>query len=202
MIKISFSPNEYSSTANVTTEKRETYPMSSTRDPHWAAPPTSGPSGRRSSIPEDPSAFVARAQEATNSCDTEWPMTIYASNIRLETIGDGVRDVHDGADAVRPALETLYKWLARIDATVDKSLTATSPDTIVNTFEGRLFGGRQITHGVELWHFDQTGKVVHNLLYTCLNPKSQNNPVSAMRMLLGHPRPTWSYLKLKMGRHH
>lgn len=167
--------------------------MSSTRTP--GAPEPGG-----ASIPDDPSAFVARAQEATNSCDTEWPMTIYAPNIRLETLGDGIRDVQDGAKAVRPALETLYHWLASIDATVSKSLTATSSDTIVNTFDGRLFGGRQIIHGVELWRFDQTGKVVHNLLYTCINPRSQTNPISAMRMLLGHPRPTWSYLKVKLGR--
>lgn len=171
--------------------------MSSAQDSHG---PTLEPSGSERLIPGDPSAFVARAQAATNSCDTEWPMSVYAPDIRLETIGDGIREVHDGADAVRPALETLYQWLASIDATVTKSLTATSHETIVNTFEGRLFGGRQVTYGVELWRFDRAGQVVHNLLYTCINPRGQTNPISAVRMLLGHPRPTWSYLRVKLGR--
>ncbi|KAB2339302.1 nuclear transport factor 2-like protein [Actinomadura rudentiformis] len=154
--------------------------------------------GLTSPIPDDPAAFVARAQLATNTCDTEWPMTIYAPAIRLETIGDGVHDVHEGADAVRPALESLYRWFAAADATISKTLIATSHDTVVNTWEGTLFGGRQTTYGAELWRFDQSGHVSHNLLYASINPKPSANPLGALRMLLGHPRPTWTYLKVRL----
>jgi hypothetical protein len=164
--------------------------MSRQPDPHT---PRSGTDVPARLVPDDPVAFVARAQLATNTCDVEWPMTVYAPTIRLETTGDGIRDVQEGAAAVRPALESLYRWFAATDGT----LIAASHDTVVNTWEGRLFGGRQSTYGAEFWRFDQTGHVVHNLLYASLNPKRPTHPVGALRMLLGHPRATWAYLNVR-----
>ncbi len=149
-------------------------------------------------LPEDPVAFIARAEQATNTCDTDWPMTIYAPTIRLETIGDGVHDIHHGADAVRPALETIYEWFADVDAHITKTLIATSHDTVVNTWHGTLFGGRQTTYGAELWRFDPTGHVTHNTLYTAMNPKPPSHPITGMRMLIGHPRPSLAFLNLRI----
>lgn len=151
-------------------------------------------------LPDDPVAFVARAEHATNTNDTTWPMTIYAPSIRLETIGDGVHDVYDGAHAVRPALEDLYQWFALIDAQITKTLIATSEDTLVNTWHGTLFGGRQRTYGAEFWRFNEDGQVVHNMLYTSINPKPGNSVAGAIRMLIGHPRPTWAYIKVRARR--
>lgn len=148
-------------------------------------------------IPEDPGKFVARAAQATNTCDTAWPMQIYAQDIRLELIGDGIHDVQTGAAAVKPALEGLYQWFAAIDAHLTKTLVATSDDTIVNTWDGTLFNGSQTTHGAEIWRFDETGHVRHNVLYTSVNPKRPSNPLAALRMLLGHPRPALAYLKVR-----
>ncbi len=118
---------------------------------------------------DDPYAFVAHAQQATNSGDTAWPMTVYSSDVELELVGDGIRDIHQGATAVQSALENLYQWLREIDADVRKEFFASSDRTIVNSFEARLFGGKQVAYGVELWRFDHKNEVIRNVLYGSIN---------------------------------
>jgi hypothetical protein len=145
-------------------------------------------------LPEDPVAFVAQAEQATNDADVDWAMSIYAPSIRLETYGDGLLEVHDGSDAVRKAVTTLYGWLQAIDGHVRKTFVAASGDALVNQWNGSLFGGRHASYGAELWYFDDTGHVIRNVLYQSLNPKPLSHPLTGMRGLLSHPRPALSYL--------
>lgn len=144
-------------------------------------------------LPDDPAAFIARAERATNNADTEWPMTIYAPSIRLELFGDGLHDVYEGTDAVRPAIETIYDWFQAIDGRLSKTLVSASGDAVVNTWEGTLFGGRHTTRGAELWYFDETGQVVRNVLYQSLDAKPLRHPMTAVRAFL-NPRPALAFL--------
>ena len=81
-------------------------------------------------LPEDPVAFVARAEKAANEADVDWAMNLFAPSIRLETYGDGLLQVHDGTEAVRDAVTTLYGWLQAIDSHVQKTLVAASGDAL------------------------------------------------------------------------
>jgi hypothetical protein len=151
----------------------------------------------RPRVPDDPAGFVALAQDAANAYDTAWPLTVYAPDIRLEVLGDGIHDVHNGIDDVRPALELLYGWFDRTQARISKTLVATSSDTIVNLADGVILNGQTI-HGAEFWKFDQHGQVVHNLLYTSVNPKPLSHPLALLRMLIGHPRPALTHLAVQL----
>lgn len=145
-------------------------------------------------LPEDPVAFVAQAEKATNDADVDWAMCVYAPSIRLETYGDGLLEVHDGPAAVRKAVATLYGWPEAIDGHVEKTLVAASGDALVNQWKGSLFGGRHICYGAEFWYFDETGHVVRNVLYQSLDPRPLSHPLTGVRGLLSHPRPALSYL--------
>jgi hypothetical protein len=145
-------------------------------------------------LPEDPVAFVAQAEAATNAADVEWAMSIYAPSIKLETFGDGVRQVHEGAEAVRSAVTTLYDWLSASDGHIHKTLVAASGDVLVNEWQGNLFNGRYKTYGAEFWYFDDTGHVVRNVLYQSLDPKPLLHPITGVRGIVGHPRVTLAYL--------
>lgn len=150
-------------------------------------------------IPDDPRAFVARAELATNSNDAQWPLTeAYAPDVRLELIGDGVHQVCQGLAEAGPAVRALYDWIAASRGRVTKTLVATSPDTIVNEVTGRLFNGRHETRGTEIWRFDQRGKVVHNVIYSALDAKPPTRPAAALRALIGHPRVALTYLAAQL----
>jgi hypothetical protein len=145
-------------------------------------------------LPEDPVAFVARAEKATNDADVDWAMNLYGPSIRLETYGDGLLQVHEGTDAVRKAVTTLYGWLRAIDGHIQKTFVAASGDALVNQWNGSLFGGRHVGYGAEFWYFDDTGHVVRNVLYQSLDPRPLSHPLTGVRGLLSHPRPALSYL--------
>ncbi len=149
-------------------------------------------------LPQDPVAFVARAEQATNTADVGWAMSVYATSISLETFGDGLHDVQEGTEAVRRAVTTLYDWLQAIDGRVQKTLVAASGDALVNQWEASLFGGRHASFGAELWYFDDTGHVVRNVLYQSLDPKPLLHPHTGLRGLVGHPRPALTYLAARI----
>jgi hypothetical protein len=149
-------------------------------------------------LPQDPLAFVARAEQATNAADVDWAMSIYAPSIRLEAFGDGLHDVHEGTEAVRRAVTTLYGWLHAVDGHVEKTLVAASGDALVNQWQASLFGGRHTAYGAELWYFDDTGRVVRNVLYQSLDPQPLLHPHTGLRGLVGHPRPALTYLAARI----
>lgn len=150
-------------------------------------------------IPRDALAFVARAELATNSNDPGWPLTeAYAPDVRLELIGDGVHQVCHGIAEAGAAVRALYDWIAASNGRVTKTLIGTSPDTIVNEVEGRLFNGRHVTRGTEIWRFDEHGRVVHNVIYSALDAKPLANPAAALRALIGHPRVALTYLAAQL----
>jgi hypothetical protein len=145
-------------------------------------------------LPPDPVAFVARAQQATNSADVDWAMSCYAPSITLETFGDGLHQVHEGVTEVRDAVATIYDWLRANDGEVHKTLVAASGNVLVNSWEGHMFGGRSTTYGAEFWYFDDTGLVERNVLYQSLNPHGLRHPVTGARYLVSHPRSSVTYL--------
>ncbi|MGI5131817.1 nuclear transport factor 2 family protein [Pseudonocardia sp. CA-107938] len=152
-----------------------------------------------SMIPEDALAFVARAELATNSNDAGWPLTeVYAPDVRLEMIGDGVHQVSEGIAEAGPAVRALYDWIAAHHGRVTKTLIATSADTIVNEVEGRLFNGRHTTTGTEIWRFDEHGKVVHNVIHTALDARPPTHPAAALRALITHPHVAITYLAAQL----
>ncbi len=145
-------------------------------------------------LPQDPVAFIARAEQATNSRDVDWAMSTYAKTIRLETYGDGVCEVSEGYADVRRVVATIYDWLQAIDGRIRKTLIVAANDVLVNQWEGSLLGAKSATYGAEFWYFDGTGHVTRNVLYQSLDPKPLFHPLTGVRSLFSHPRLSISYL--------
>ncbi|MGI8679409.1 MAG: hypothetical protein ACR2LX_12120 [Jatrophihabitans sp.] len=139
-------------------------------------------------LPENPAKFVAQAQNATNSCDVDWAMSVYAPNVELETFGDGLHEVNRGSAQVRRAVTVIYDWLGSMDSHITKTLVAASGDAIVNIAEARLFGGTKIVYASEFWYFDETGAVIRNVIYQSMDPRSFRHPKTAVGGLILHPR--------------
>lgn len=148
-------------------------------------------------LPEDPAEFVARAQDATNSGNVDWAMSVYAPTIELETFGDGLREVNRGPADVRRAVTVIYDWLGSMDSHITKTLVAASGDAIVNTAEARLFGGATTVYASEFWYFDDTGAVIRNVIYQSMNPRSFRHPKTAISGLILHPRLGLRYVRAR-----
>jgi hypothetical protein len=144
-------------------------------------------------LPDDPHAFVARAQDATNAADVDWAMSAYGPTIELETFGDGLHETHRGTADVRRAVTIIYDWLAGMDARITKTLVTASGDVVVNMWAGHLLDGTKTTFGAEFWFFDETGHVIRNVLYQSMDPKPFRHPRTVTGLIV-HPRLGLHYL--------
>lgn len=62
----------------------------------------STPIGRASqNAPVEPAALIRAAERASNACDLEAVIAVYAQSARFDVIVDGARELHVGAPAIR-----------------------------------------------------------------------------------------------------
>lgn len=145
-------------------------------------------------VPEDPAAFVAEAERATNERDLEATAALYSDDARLESFTDGAREEYRGPSEIRTGWKAYFAAMEDRDFKLRKKLTAVSDDTIVNDWTGTL-GGRTEAHGIETWRFDGEGKVREHEMYTFLNVKPSTSPLARLRLTLDYPLTALAFLR-------
>ena len=146
------------------------------------------------SLPDDPSAFVAAAERATNERDLEATIGAYAPTARLESLTDGAWERYDGIEDIKTAWKGYLAAMRSRGFWLEKTLTAASDDTIVNKWVGGL-GGRTDAQGIEYWHFDDQGRVREHRMYSFLNVKPSKSRLQRLRLTLAYPRTALVFLR-------
>ena len=150
------------------------------------APEHRSDDGRRPGrLPDDPAAFVAEAQRASNAGDLAALETMYAADAVFENTADGVFERYRGGPQVVAAWKALLTVSSGAGLDIRKTLLTVSDDWIVNDWAGTM-GGRPV-RGIELWHFDADAKVVHHRTYSTLSALPSSSVRAKLRVLLNHP---------------
>ena len=146
------------------------------------------------SLPEDPGAFVAAAERATNERDLEATVGVYAPTARLESLTDGAWERHQGIEEIKTAWKGYLAAMKSRGFWLEKTLTSAAGDTIVNQWVGGL-GGRTDAQGIEYWRFDDEGRVREHRMYSFLNVKPSTSPLQRLRLTLAYPRTALTFLR-------
>jgi hypothetical protein len=80
-----------------------------------------------------------------------------------------------------------------------KTLVSVGEDTIVNEWKGTL-GGRTDARGIELWRFDDRGRVVEHRMYSLLNVKPSTSRLQRFRLTLNYPATAATFLREQVKR--
>ena len=147
-------------------------------------------------LPDDPAAFVAGAEKATNDYDPEAATSVYADDGRLENYVDGAFESWEGRDAIRTAWGIYLGAMGERRFSLRKTLLSAGGDTIVNTWSGTL-GGRTDAEGIEYWRFDDAGKVRQHRMYSLMNVKPSTNPLARLRMAAAYPVSALAFLRAR-----
>jgi hypothetical protein len=145
-------------------------------------------------LPDDPAAFVAAAEKATNDYDVDAAHSVYAADARLENYVDGSFEVWEGSDQVRTAWDAYLGAMRERRFSLRKTLLNSGDDTIVNTWTGSL-GGRTDAQGIEYWRFDGEGKVREHRLYSLMNVKPTTHPLARLRLAAAYPVSALAFLR-------
>jgi hypothetical protein len=145
-------------------------------------------------LPDDPAAFVAAAEKATNDYDVDAAHSVYSADARLENYVDGTFEAWEGSDQVRTAWDAYLGAMRERRFSLRKTLLTAADDTIVNTWTGSL-GGRTDAQGIEYWRFDDAGKVREHRLYSLLNLKPTAHPLARLRVVAAYPMSAIAFLR-------
>lgn len=142
--------------------------------------------------------FVALAERATNSFDAELALNLYAEDATVEVIADGARERVSGIAAIKEALARFTGPLQASGYSVQKKLLCADADIIVNEWRGWFHHSERST-GIEIWRFDQEGKVVEHRLHAFFDVRASTSPIAGIRLALGRPMLALRLLRARMG---
>ena len=145
-------------------------------------------------VPDDPRRFVADAERATNERDLHATASVYAPNAVLDSFTDGALERYVGSDAIRKAWDGYLAAMKKRGFSLRKTLVSVGEDTIVNEWKGTL-GGRTDARGIELWRFDEKGRVVEHRMYSLLNVKPSESVLQRFRLSLNYPFTAMTFLR-------
>lgn len=137
-------------------------------------------------LPADPVGFVADAERITNERDVNAAVEVYAADVVVELITDGVRERYTGLEHATAGWRALMAAMDRRKLWVRKTLLAASDGMIVNEWVGSHHGSDD-ARGLDIWHFDAKGRVREHRLYTFLSVRHSADPVARLRMTLTAP---------------
>ena len=149
---------------------------------------------RAVALPEDPAAFVAAAEGGINERDLASTAGVYAPNAVLDVLTDGAFERHVGGDAIRRAWEGYLAAMESRGFSLRKTLLAASGDTITNEWKGTL-GGRTDARGMEMWRFDESGRVVEHRMYSLMNVKPATSRLARLRVSASYPITAARFLR-------
>jgi ketosteroid isomerase-like protein len=147
-----------------------------------------------SGLPDDPVAFVAAAERATNEYDLEAAAAVYADGAVMQSVTDGAEERFDGAEAIREAWRGYFEGMRTTGFQLAKSLVSADADTIVNSYESSFRDGRS-GRGIETWRFDDEGKVREHHMYSFLEVRPSSSLVQQLRLLISYPRIALAFLR-------
>ena len=145
-------------------------------------------------VPPDPARFVADAEQGINERDLRAAASVYAPNAVLDSITDGALERHVGADAIQRAWEGYLAAMKKRGFSLRKTLVSVGADTIVNEWKGTL-GGRTDARGIELWRFDDKGRVIEHRMYSLLNVRPSESRRQRVRLVLNYPLSAMTFLR-------
>jgi SnoaL-like protein len=151
--------------------------------------------------PADPQHFVADAERMTNERDVESIDTVFSPIATWTSVIDGLVITANGRDEIRDRWAVMCRFMAARRMVVNKRLVTSDAETIVNEWTGSL-GGRTSARGIEVWHFDDHGRVDSQRLYGFLNTGPDTSALQSLRMLAGYPvtASTFALMRLTSGK--
>lgn len=150
---------------------------------------TSASAGR---LPEDPVAFVKEAERLTNIADADGAASVYAPDAVLESITDGAHERHEGREAVHGAWRVYMDVLRSRGFRLEKRFLVAADGVIVNEWSGTI-GSGEPTRGIEVWRFDDGGRVRAHTMYSFLTVKESTHLAMRVRLLLNYPRTALAF---------
>ena len=145
-------------------------------------------------LPDDPAAFVAAAEKATNDYDLEAAASVYASGAVMQSVTDGAEERFEGADAIRGAWRGYFEGMRSTGFQLAKTLVSADGDTIVNSYDSSFRDGRS-GQGIETWRFDDDGRVREHHMYSFLAVRPSSSLVQQLRLLISYPRIALAFLR-------
>jgi ketosteroid isomerase-like protein len=145
-------------------------------------------------LPDDPVAFVAAAERATNEYDLEAAAAVYARGAVMHSVTDGAEETHRGADAIRTAWGGYFAGMRATGFQLSKELVSAEGDTIVNSYDSGFRDGRK-GRGIETWRFDDDAKVREHHMYSFFEVRPSSNLVQQLRLLISYPRIALAFLR-------
>jgi len=142
--------------------------------------------GRR---PGDAVAFVESVERATNEYRSDAVYDIFAVDARWMAVTDGACEESVGIYAIHNAWALACTTFKAQQFKVRKHIVAATDDTIVNEWCGGP-RGRTDGCGIEIWRFDDEGKVIDQHAYNCLKVRSPLHPIQVLKLLLSSPGMT------------
>jgi nuclear transport factor 2 (NTF2) superfamily protein len=146
--------------------------------------PVRGPS--RATLPADPAAFVAAAEQSTNDRDAAAVAAVFALDADSVIVTDGAEERYHGREHIHLAWQALLAGMERRRLHLTKALVTAGDGVIVNTWRGSL-NGRTDARGIEVWHFDADGLVREHQLYNYLSVRPSANLVARLKLGLVYP---------------
>jgi nuclear transport factor 2 (NTF2) superfamily protein len=155
----------------------------------------------RKAAPSSPEDFVAEAERMTNERDVQGVRGVYAPDATWISTVDGLVMRADGIEEIVARWGLMCRFMQARRMYVHKQLVASDDRTIVNEWTGSL-GDRTAARGIEVWRFDDHGRVEDQHLYGFLNTGSDTDALPSLRMLAAYPLTalTFGRLRLTSGR--
>jgi hypothetical protein len=147
--------------------------------------------------PERPEDFVADAQRITNERDVDAVLDVFAPTAIWTTVMDGLVITARGHDEIRARWGLMCRFMEARGLLVEKTLVTADDRTIVNEWTGSL-GGRTEARGIEVWRFDERGRVEEQHLYGFLNTGPDTGVLPSLRMLAAYPLTATTFARLRV----
>jgi nuclear transport factor 2 (NTF2) superfamily protein len=149
---------------------------------------------RAGRLPDEPVAFVAAAERATNERALDVVGPLYAPDATFVSVTDGAVTRAAGRDEIVRAWRLFFAFLAARDFRLAKRLLVAADGVIVNEWTGSL-GGRTHATGIEAWRFDDHGLICEHTLYSYLDARPATSPRQRLRLLAAHPRTALAFAR-------
>jgi ketosteroid isomerase-like protein len=145
-------------------------------------------------LPDDPTAFVAAAEQAINNYDLEATAGVYATGAVMHSVTDGAEESFEGADAIRTAWSGYLEGMRSTGFQLAKTLVSANGETLVNNYESSFRDGRT-GRGIETWRFDSDARVVEHHMYSFFETRPSSSLVQQLRLLFAYPRIALAFLR-------
>lgn len=143
--------------------------------------------------------FVAEAERMTNERDVEGVRTVYAPDATWVSTIDGIVMTAHGIEEIVTRWGLMCRFMQARRMYVHKQLVTSDDRTIVNEWTGSL-RDRTAARGIEVWRFDDDGRVHDQHLYGFLNTGPDTGTLPGLRMLASYPLTALTFGRLRLTR--